>query len=553
MRSNAEESLAVLKGSHSMKFGIDFRRQEQFAFFNPNIRGRLEYANLQRLIDDQATVAQINAPLPGASVITYFKYYDYFFFLQDEYRVRPNLTITYGIRYESPGNSLQNLADSNKNVVAAFNGDERYRYKPVPGRDTNNWAPRFGFNYRFGRAPGFLEYLTGDGKLVLRGGYSRTYDVAFNNIALNVGTAFPFRLVVDVPLDPTLPGLRPNAFGIMEQVKRGNVPAPANPNLITRTITSPDFRAPLAEQVSMQFQRELPANYALSVGYVGTKGTGLFQSIDGNAPIRGTNGTVRVDPGKGIIRERCNCTSSTYHSLQTSLEKRLSNNFSMAMHYTWSSFIDGASEVFNPSSGEIAFPQDPTNRKAERGRSTYDRPHRFTTNGVFELPFMRAQQGLLGRILGGWQVNGFLTLQSGAPFTVLNGSDPGGIVTGNLVGTSIRPFLNTTLDLSRMNVREIQRAGGGSLFRGVTAANPIGDAGRNILRANGINRVDLGVIKNIRVREGHTFQLHANFYNLTNTRDWGIPEGTYNSPAFLKEGALEAQNRRVQVGLRYAF
>lgn len=548
-----QDSLTLLKGSHSMKFGIDFRRQEQFAFFNPNIRGRLEYANLQRMIDDQATVAQINAPLPGASVITYFRYNDYFFFLQDEYRIKPNLTLTYGIRYESPGNSLQNLADANQNIVAAFKGDERYRYTPVPDRDTNNWAPRFGINYRFGHGPGMLGLLTGEGKLVLRAGYSRTYDVAFNNIALNVGTAFPFRLVVDIPLDPSLPGLRPNAFTIMNQVRAGNVPAPANPNLITRTITSKDFRAPFAEQVSVQLQRELPASYAFSLGYVGTKGTALFQSIDGNPPIRGTNGAQRVDPTKGIIRERCNCTSSTYHSLQTSLEKRLSNNFSMAMHYTWSSFIDGASEVFNPSSGEIAFPQDPTNRNAERARSTYDRPQRFTVNGVFELPFLRNQQGFLGKVLGGWQVNGFLTLQSGAPFTVLNGSDPGGIVTGNLVGTSIRPFLNTNLDLSRMTVREVQAAGGGALFRGVTAANPIGNAGRNILRANGINRLDFGLIKNTRIHEGQLFQIHANFFNATNTRDWGIPEGTYNSPAFLNEGAVEAQNRRVQVGLRYTF
>jgi hypothetical protein len=536
-----------------MKFGVDLRRQEQFAFFNPNIRGRLEYANLQRLIDDQATVAQINAPLPGASVITYFRYYDYFFFAQDEFRIKPNLTITYGLRYESPGNALQNLADANQNVVAAFNGDERYRYTPVPARDTNNWAPRFGINYRFGRGPGAFGWLTGDNKLVIRAGYSRTYDVAFNNIALNVGTAFPFRLVVDIPLDPSLPGLRPNAFTIMDQVRKGNVPPPANPNQVTRTITSKDFRAPLAEQVSVQFQRELTGNYALSVGYVGTKGTALFQSIDGNPPIRGTNGARRVDPTKGIIRERCNCTSSIYHSLQTSLEKRLSNNFSMAMHYTWSSFIDGASEVFNPSSGEIAFPQDPTNRDAERARSTYDRPHRFTINGVFELPVMRSQRGVLGKILGGWQVNGFLTLQSGAPFTVLNGSDPGGIVTGNLVGTSIRPFLNTNLDLSQMPVRDVQAAGGGALFRGVTAANPIGNAGRNILRANGINRLDFGLIKNARIREGHTFQIHANFFNATNTRDWGIPNGTYNAPAFLNEGAVEAQNRRVQVGLRYVF
>jgi hypothetical protein len=550
-----QDSLSVLTGSHSMKFGIDMRRQEQFQFFNPNIRGRLEYANLQRMIDDQATVAQINAPLKGATVITYFRYYDYFFFAQDEFRIRPNFTITYGIRYESPGNSLQNLADANKNVVAAFGGDERYRYTPVPSRDTNNWAPRVGFNYRFGQGPGVLGVLTGDGKLVLRGGYSRTYDVAFNNISLNVGTAFPFRLVVDVPLDPALPGLRPNAFAIMDQVRKGNVPLPANPNLITRTITSKDFRAPLAEQVSMQFQRELGGNYALSVGYVGTKGTGLFQSIDGNAPIRGTNGTQRVDNSKGIIRERCNCSSSTYHSLQTSLEKRLSTNFSMAMHYTWSSFIDGASDVFNPSNSnsEVAFPQDPTNRAADRSRSTYDRPHRFTTNGVFELPMFRNQQGLLGKVLGGWQLNGFLTLQSGAPFTILNGSDPGGVVTGNLVGTSIRPFLNTNLDLSSMTVREIQAAGGASLFKGVTAANPVGNAGRNIVRADGINRLDFGLIKNTRVREGHTFQIHANFFNATNSRDWAIPDGTFSSSAFLNEGANEAQNRRVQVGLRYSF
>ena len=164
-------------------------------------------------------------PLPGASVITYFRYYDYFFFAQDEFRIKPNLTITYGIRYESPGNALQNLADANQNVVAAFNGDERYRYTPVPARDMNNWAPRFGINYRFGQGPGALGWLTGDKKLVIRAGYSRTYDVAFNNIALNVGTAFPFRLVVDIPLDPSVPGLRPNAFTIMDQVRKGNVPA----------------------------------------------------------------------------------------------------------------------------------------------------------------------------------------------------------------------------------------------------------------------------------------------------------------------------------------
>ncbi|MCX6590413.1 MAG: carboxypeptidase regulatory-like domain-containing protein [Acidobacteria bacterium] len=551
-----QDSLSVIRNSHSMKFGFDFRRQEQFGSFLPQLRGRLEYANLQALADDRATAAQINALLPGALSTLRYRYYDFFFFAQDEWRLRPNFTITYGIRYEAPGNPFQNLADQNQRVLALNNNNPAYAYGPVPKRDLNNWAPRFGFNYRFGQAPGMLGWLTGDGKLVLRGGYSRTYDTMYLNIPLNIGSSFPFVFAYDIPVDPSLPGsVRPNAFNAINNIRNGQVPPLSNPNLLIRTITSPDFRAPLSEQVSLQFQRELGGGYAASIGYVGTKGTGLFQSIDGNAPVLEQNGR-RVDPNRGVIRERCNCTSSTYHSLQTSLEKRLSRNFSFATHYTWSSFIDGASEVFNPSArGEIAFPQDPTNRNLDRARSTYDRPHRFTTNGVFELPFRRGQSGLLGRVTGGWQVSGFLTFQGGAPFTVLNGVDPRGRTTGNVVGTPTRPDLNTGLNLSSMTVREVQAAGGAALFRAITAAHPtgVGNAGRNILRADGINRLDLGVIKNIRVREGRTLQFHANFFNLTNTRDWGIPDAVYSSPSFLLEGPTDGGNRRVMLGLRFVF
>lgn len=118
--------------------------------------------------------------------------------------------------------------------------------------------------------------------------------------------------------------------------------------------------------------------------------------MDGNPTLPSNNnrGALRVDPNRGIIRLRCNCSSSIYHSLQTSLEKRLSASFSMAAHYTWSSLIDDASDVFNPSvAGEVAVSQDSFNRRLDRGRSTYDRPHRFAINGVYELPFMREQRG----------------------------------------------------------------------------------------------------------------------------------------------------------------
>jgi len=147
--------------------------------------------------------------------------------------------------------------------------------------------------------------------------------------------------------------------------------------------------------------------------------------------------------------------------MQVSLDKRLSRNFSMGMHYTWSSFIDDASEIFNPQpSGEIATPQDPFNRHADRARSSYDRPHRFSGNAVYELPFFRERKGLAGHFLGGWQANAFFTLQSGTPFTVLNGLDPAGVLQGidSLVGNAIRPNQITTADLSSKNIIDLWNA-----------------------------------------------------------------------------------------------
>src|SRR5206468_10600627 len=132
----------------------------------------------------------------------------------------------------------------------------------------------------------------------------------------------------------------------------------------------------------------------------------------------------------------------------------------------WSAFIDTASEIFNPSSGEVAVSQDSFNRNADRARSSYDRPHRLTGNFVYELPFFRNQPGPLGHLVGGWQVNSFFTFQCGAPFTVLNGPDPTGALNGidGLVGNAIRPNLNTTLPTSSMSVEELLKAGGAALY-----------------------------------------------------------------------------------------
>lgn len=195
--------------------------------------------------------------------------------------------------------------------------------------------------------------------------------------------------------------------------------------------------------------------------------------------------------------------------------------------------------------------QDPFDRRAERARSSFDRPQRLTANGVYELPFWREQKGSTGKVLRGWQISAFLTLQSGAPFTALSGGDPGNRLGG--LANTVRAHLNTNLDLARMPVEQMLRAGGAGLFRRATAASPLGDLGRNILRSDGIANLDLGLLKNTRVGESHNLQFRVEFYNTFNSRDFGIPDGNVTSASFLNQWGANGGNRRIVVAVRYIF
>jgi hypothetical protein len=165
--------------------------------------------------------------------------------------------------------------------------------------------------------------------------------------------------------------------------------------------------------------------------------------------------------------------------------------------------------------------------------------------------------------LGGFQVNSFFTVQSGAPFTVLNGNDPAGALAGidGLVGNSIRPNLASTLDLSSMTIPEIRAQCGTpvagnvcpALFTAITATQRVGNAGRNILRASRLKLVDFGIIKNTRITENIRFQLRADMFNVFNFRNFGVPEGRITAPNFLDQWGTNGGNRRIILGARLVF
>jgi hypothetical protein len=546
-----QDTFSYIRSDHTWKAGFDVRKVEVDSFFNPTLRGRLVYPTLQRFVDDIADVATINGPLAGGQTVVNYSWTDAYFFVQDEWRVRPTFTVNLGLRYELPGNWIDSLVELNQGIVAAAGGDERFALAPIPKRDTNNFQPRVGFNWTpHTDTGGPLGFLTGGDKLVVRGGYARTHDYAFLNIALNIASSFPQVATV------TYAAPVANAWVRLP----GSSATGLNPLTLTRTIVSEDFGSPYADQFSFELQRQVTANTVFRVGYIGTRGHDLFQTLDGNP--RQPYSSVRVDPGRGIIRERSNSARSWYDSLQMSLDKRFSKGFSAGFHYTWSKFIDTASEIFNISSAEVAVAQDSFDIGADKGRSSFDRPHRFTGNFVWELPFLRSQEGLAGKLLGGWQLNSGFTFQSGSPFSALNGADPTGALAGidGLVGSSIRPMYNTDLDLSGMTIEEIKDAGGAALFRQL-CGNPsascpgerVGNVPRNVLRSDGIFLIDFSIIKNTRIARSHNLQFRFEMFNATNTRNFGIPDGRINSANFLNEKGTDGGNRTVWLSARYTF
>lgn len=549
-----QDNLSYTSGNHGLKFGVDVRRNQLHQLFKPTTRGHLVYASLNNFVNDLANV-QINRDLAGVARVLHLDWHDFFAYGQDEWRVRPNLTLTLGLRYENPGQPIGDLVEFNAPVLAASGNDPRYRVTPIPKRDSNNFEPRLGFNWNPQTSSnGIMGFITGGDKLVLRGGYSRTHDYAYTNIALNIWSSFPFVAAFNLT----------NVAGAFATYKT----LPVNPATFTRTQVTEDFHAPNYDSFNLEVQREINKDVVFRVGYVGSKGSGLFESIDGN-PVRfrtdlatsTTNPPVRTDPLTGPIRLRANSGNSIYHSLQASMEKRLSRGFSAGVHFTWSAFIDSMSEIFNNSPAEIALAQDPYNRRLDRGRSSYDRPLRLAGNVVYELPYFRDQKGFVGHLLGGWQLNSNFNFQSGAPFSPLNPSDISGTLGGlaSAVGIATRANVNSTLPLSSMSVEELFRArgtvsaAGNALFRSLVAGERVGNAGRNILRSDGLNNVDFGILKNIRLTETQRVQLRADFFNLTNTRDFGTPNAIVTSPGFLNQWDTDGGNRRVIVAIRYVF
>jgi hypothetical protein len=325
-------------------------------------------------------------------------------------------------------------------------------------------------------------------------------------------------------------------------------------SLVDKNLVNPYY-----QHWSFGVQRELPSHVIAEVSYVGTKGTKLFAQEDLNplvpanlriTPVGPTppyGYTLRYDNLQGSRMIRTNDGSSTYHAAQVQVGRRFGSTFSFNGSYTWSKLIDFSSDVFtnNNTPAISEFPTIFGGMNNERAVSLFDRPHRAVFTYIYAPPFFKSQSGFVGRVLGGWEVSGITTLESGVPFTIVNGLDSDGF-SGS---TSDRPNFNPS---GQIGVRAVPSTTSPTLyinpdnnnapidpataeyvglpaFNGTTSR--VGNLGRNTSRTPGIANTDVNAVKRFKIKERLDVEFRTEFFNVFNHPQLGSGSVSPFSPS----------------------
>jgi len=526
------DNLTYVHGRHLAKFGADFRILQQNAYRDVESRGFIDFTGL--LLGNALEELLLGLPTDsGVATLDnpeHLRTHSYNFFATDQWRVRPNLTLTLGLRYEynSPGVDAQNhanLYDEATQTLVPVGTDGMPRGGYVP--DRTNFAPRVGVAW----TPGASTHT------VVRGGYGIYYDQS--SLAPGEGLYFSppyFNFNVYYPLGPTAPLLLSDPFP-------NNFPYPTPSSALA---FQRNLRTPYMQQWNFNIERSLGGSRMIEIGYVGSKGTDLIGARDINQPPPTPAATyerpVAAFADIDLLESNRN---SIYHSLQARFEQRLDFGLSLLASYTFAKSIDNDSSFFS-SAGDANFPQDSYDLRAERGLSNFDVRQRFVASYGYDLPFHSAS-----RWLKGWQTFGILQFQTGQPFTVALLPDDDNSNTGidSLgFGANDRPNVVGNPHLANPSATQWFNT---SAFA-IPPYGSFGDVGRNTVEGPGTATVDLSLVKNTVLREGATLQFRAETFNVLNHTNLGLPDNFIGSPTFgqiLSAGSP----RRLQLGLKLLF
>jgi hypothetical protein len=599
-----QDHLTFTRGKHSFKAGAEYRRTRNGSAFYNNTAGSFFPYGIEDLVTDlffsdeagrailpangganvgavyyaSAAVDMSNGKYP--EVYRGFRANEMAAYFQDDWRISPRWTVNWGMRYEyfGPPHNFRPDMDSNfywgtpvtpiattstntffpKNnpfYARVATGVFQIRNHEIWNKDTNNFAPRLGFAYD----------LLGNNKLLLRAGAGVMFDRIYNNVFENIRFNPPYfsvnqigYAINSVPVGAlSTPGVYSYPFtGTAAFYNPLWAPKP-NPRHMDQDLVSPYY-----EQLHVGLQWEFAKGYVFEPEYIATVGRSLVGYWDINtfngrvASGQGPTATASVRPNPNVAMDnyRSNAFRSNYNGLQLMLRKTYSQGLTFNASYAFSKTLDTLSDAFNPRGGSGFRVADTMNVNYDYGPSDYDMRHRFISAISYDLPIFKEN-----RIAGGWTVNTIISLQSGVPFTVYDGSSANdknkdGYNIDRVVPVSGSPMESVTgsspadgyFNKASWARYTCPTTENGGLWCNV----PIG---RNSMYSPGYQNVDFSFSKKFKVTERLAVKLQGGFFNLFNHANFGVPGGNRNSSSTFGKSTSTYSPRIVQLALRLDF
>ncbi len=538
--------LTKLVREHSFTMGIDYARwqvfmdaapsfpQGQFNFdgtltANPNNSGNTGNAFADFLLGYPES-AQVQSGDSGGYL---FRNNTRWFF-NDQWRVKPGLTLNLGIRWEFDGpfyekyNRLSNFDPSTGQlIIAGRNGVSRTaNVRP----DWNNFAPRFGFAYS----------LPGHKSTVLRGGYGIFYDVLQENNTEQTRTnppfsSFPFyflsgsqRAIPSIPIQT-----------VFSPTSGATPPTPSIEAF------DESLRTGYQQQASFGIQQQVGSTLVFEANYNWQKNTkfATFRNLD--APL-GHGTFVLPYPQFSYINYLTNIEYGNYNALLLRAEKRFSAGLSLITAFTWSKNLD------NISTGDAATaPGDPGFQNqycfsCDYGPSASDFRRRFVQSVVYDLPSSRSGS-LLNTVAGGWEISGIFTYQGGFPVTPLVSGDNSETLT-----YADRPNVILGAPIFLPGEKNPSQWFNPAAFV-VAPLGQFGNAGKGIIRGPGLIDLDFALLKNFRFAERYNLQLRGEIFNAANHPNFAGPNSYINTPSAGTISSTTTTSRQIQIGMKLTF
>jgi len=615
----ASDNFTLTHGNHTMKAGFEMRRWQVWNPFLSNNDGLFAFrpygtystgnAGADFLLGIPTRYTQSSGAIEDTRAQQYYSYF------QDQFRMRPNLTLTYGLgwtidtpmvnrAYNGHGQvafrpGQQSVVFPNAPVGVVYSGDQG-----VNAAGATLWkqfGPRVGFAY----SPDWGNWLTGGaGNTSIRGGFGIYYDRSETEQADQVVGMPPFAITTEVvvPSSGTPPlQINPSFANPFQDIATGataNNPFPfagpsasvpftaANGNLpvfsFCCAVLDRAARDPMVYNFNLTLERQLTSSTIFSIGYVGSVGhfltVGLPVNLATGLDSSGNPITQYDGPTYGPIDTLFSMGNSHYHSLQTSVNKRLSHGLQFLVSYTYSHSIDDSSGFENSSFGTFGgefggfssirasnpycFP------KCDYASSIFDARHRITIGYTYQFPG-RHGNGLVSRVTGGWTVSGFTVFQTGFPLDVIDSASPSGGCNGN-GDFSCWDGPNQVGPIQYTDPRKTGNWFNPSAFAPVTCETATnlcpgngvsptsvaayGNAPRNVLRGPGLNDWDVTLFKDTQITESKKLELRIEFYNVFNHVQFD-PNGVITDILQTNFGAatLAFHPRRIQLAGKFYF